>query len=235
MSFAPFAEEAVANFPRLAASRDEIAGLPGAQYIDTSATKSNFLKAANLYPVIHLATHAISSLTSAAGSFIAFYPEKARSDENNLYLEELYGLNLGATRLVIISACETGQGELAGKEGVISLSRAFAYAGCASTINSLWKADDKATAYILKRLYVYLKKGYTKAKALQQAKLDYLSGDAINKSPSYWAHLVLMGDESALYVSTGWWKWGLVGLGLAGVAVVLVRRRKGKKSAIFKG
>src|SRR5260221_3912020 len=235
LSFAPFAEEAVANFPRLAASRDEIAGLPGAQYIDTSATKSNFLKAANLYPVIHLATHAISSLPSAAGSFIAFYPEKARSDEHNLYLDELNGLNLGATRLVIISACETGQGELAGKEGVISLSRAFAYAGCASTINSLWKADDKATAYILKRLYVYLKKGYTKAKALQQAKLDYLSGDAINKSPSYWAHLVLMGDESALYVSTGWWTWGLVGLGLAGVAVVLVRRRKGKKSAIFKG
>ena len=220
LSFAPFAEAASPDFPRLDASREEIAGLPGAQYIDSSATKSNFLKAANHYPVIHLATHAISSLTSASGSFIAFYPEKARPDENNLYLEELYGLNLSATRLVIISACETGQGELVGKEGLISLSRAFAYAGCGSTINSLWKADDKATAYILKRLYVYLRKGFTKAKALQQAKLDYLSGDVINKSPSYWAHLVLMGDESALYGSTKWWKWG-VGLGIICVVAYL--------------
>ncbi|HEY4290336.1 MAG TPA: CHAT domain-containing tetratricopeptide repeat protein [Puia sp.] len=231
LSFAPFASRASADLPRLAASGDEIAALKGRQYIDSSATKSNFLKAANHYPVIHLATHAMSSLTNAAGSFISFYPASRRPDENNLYLEELYGLNLSATRLVIISACETGQGELAGKEGVISLSRAFAYAGCASTINSLWKADDKATAYILKRFYVYLQKGESKAKALRQAKLDYLSGDAINKSPAYWAHLVLMGDESALYASTGWWKWSVVMIVLGAVVGVAVGRRikSGKK------
>ncbi|HXO75025.1 MAG TPA: CHAT domain-containing protein, partial [Puia sp.] len=231
LSFAPFASGASAGLPRLVSSRDEIMGLKGGQYIDSSATKSNFLKAANHYPVIHLATHAVSSLTSAAGSFIAFYPAGSRPDENNLYLEELYGLNLSATRLVIISACETGQGELAGKEGVISLSRAFAYAGCASTINSLWKADDKATAYILKRFYVYLQKGESKATALRQAKLDYLSGDAINKSPAYWAHLVLMGDESALYPSKGWWKWSVLWIVLGAVGGVAVGRKikSGKK------
>lgn len=231
LSFAPYSSRGSADLPRLVSSRDEIAGLKGGQYIDSSATKSNFLKAANRYPVIHLATHAMSSLTSAAGSFIAFYPASMRPDENNLYLEELYGLNLSATRLVIISACETGQGELAGKEGVISLSRAFAYAGCASTINSLWKADDKATAFILKRFYVYLQKGDSKAKALREAKLDYLSGDAINKSPAYWAHLVLMGDESALYASTGWWKWSVAIIVLGAVGGVTVGRRikSGKK------
>ena len=216
LSFAPFATHGAGpavsgktGFARLPASREEIAGLPGAQYIDSSATKSNFLKAVNHYPILHLATHAVSSLTNAAGSFVAFYPVKTSPDENNLYLEELYGLNLNATRLVIISACETGQGELAGKEGVISLSRAFVYAGSAATINSLWKADDKATAFILRQLYVYLQKGYTKARALQLAKLDYLSGDAINKSPAYWAHLVLMGDAQPLYTRTDWGKWGM--------------------------
>ncbi len=225
LSFAPWVSRGTADLPRLVASREEIDGLKGVQYIDSSATKSNFLKAANHYPVIHLATHAVSSLTSAAGSFIAFYPVGSRPDENNLYLEELYGLNLSATRMVIISACETGQGELAGKEGVISLSRAFAYAGCASTINSLWKADDKATAYILKRFYVYLQKGENKATALRQAKLDYLSGDIINKSPAYWAHLVLMGDGSALYASTGWWKWSVVMIVLGAIGGVVVGRR----------
>ncbi|WP_431209445.1 CHAT domain-containing protein [Puia sp. P3] len=94
-----------------------MAGLPGAQYVDSGATKSNFLHTVNQWPIIHLATHAVSSLTKTSGSFIAFYPGDARADDNNLYLEELYGLNLGATRLVIISACETGQGRLAGKEG----------------------------------------------------------------------------------------------------------------------
>ncbi|WP_431209444.1 CHAT domain-containing protein [Puia sp. P3] len=88
---------------------------------------------------------------------------------------------------------------------MISLSRAFAYAGCASTVNSLWKADDRATAFILKQFYVHLKSGMSKAKALQEAKLDYLSGDAINKSPAYWAHLVLMGDETPLYRRGNWW------------------------------
>ena len=185
----------------------------------------------NHWPIIHLATHAVSSPSRTSGSFVAFYPAAASpKDDNNLYLEELYGLNLSATRLVIISACETGQGQLAGKEGVISLSRAFAYAGCASTINSLWKADDKATAFILRRFYAHLKRGMSKAKALQEAKLDYLSGDAINKSPAYWAHLVLMGDESPLYASSNWWIWGGAGvLVLLGV-VVVVRR---KKSALF--
>jgi CHAT domain-containing protein len=241
LSFAPFADQGAGpdvsgqeTFARLPGSRDEIAGLRGAKYIDSSATKANFLKAVNHYPIIHLATHAVSSLNNAAGSFVAFYPERPAPDENNLYLEELYGLNLNATRLVIISACETGQGELAGKEGVISLSRAFAYAGSASTINSLWKADDKATAFILKRLYVYLEKGYTKARALQQAKLDYLSGDAINKSPAYWAHLVLMGDAQPLYTSRDWVKWNLPGLALVlGIVAWIVWRRKRKKVGDF--
>lgn len=231
LSFAPFVSAGEGELPRLTASLDEVTGLKGAQYIDSSGTKSNFLKFANRYPIIHLATHAMSSLTNPAGSYIVFFPSSERPDENNLYLEELYGLNLSATRLVIISACETGQGELAGKEGVISLSRAFAYAGCSSTINSLWKADDKATAYILKRFYVYLQKGENKAISLRQAKLDYLNEDVINKSPAFWAHLVLTGDEAALYVPARWWKWWIAFIVLGGVGGVAVgwKIRSGRK------
>lgn len=192
LAFAPFAHDETKDFPRLPASGDEIAGLKATTYIDSAATKQNFERAANTHQVVHLATHATS------GAFIVFHDDR-------LYLEELYGLNLSNVRLVVISACETGQGELAGKEGVMSLSRAFAYAGCQSTINSLWRADDKATSFIVKRLYVYLKKGYTKSHALRQAKLDYLSSDdVLDKSPAYWAHLVLMGDDAPLYSSNHW-------------------------------
>lgn len=223
-------------YNRLPASAEEIAGLPGTQYIDSLATKQRFLQSINKYPIIHLATHAVSSVNNSAASFIAFYPEKRSHLEDRLFLEELYGLDMSATQLVIISACETGQGELAGKEGVISLARAFAYAGCASTINSLWKADDKATSFILRRFYEYLKKGHNKARALQEAKLDYLNSDALNKSPAYWAHLVLVGDTSPVYTKGFSWYWVIapLTLGMIFLIIVMRRKRKKKKSTFFK-
>ncbi|HVU83515.1 MAG TPA: CHAT domain-containing protein, partial [Puia sp.] len=234
LSFAPFASSGQGSlFPALPASGEEIAGLQGAQYLNGKATKAQFLKEINKYPIVHLATHAISSPVNAAASFIAFFPVKHAPIEDCLYLEELYGLDMNATRLVIISACETGQGELVAKEGVISLSRAFAYAGCASTINSLWKADDKATSYILQRFYIHLQKGYSKAKALQQAKLDYLSSDALNKSPAFWAHLILMGDTSPVYTRRISLLWTLLLMPVGAIVVWGMKRKR--KSRRFSG
>ncbi len=164
LGFAPFAsqggifDQGGAAFKALPASGQEIGGLPGSRYMDSLATKKRFLEEMNKYPVIHLATHAVSSPDNASASFIAFYPQKRSRAEDCLFLDELYNLNMSGTRLVIISACETGQGELVNNEGVISLARAFAYAGCGSTICSLWKADDQATSAILSRFHVYLQK-----------------------------------------------------------------------------
>ena len=82
---------------------------------------------------------------------------------------------------------------------MLSLSRAFSYAGCQSIITSLWKADDQATAYIARRLHVYLFRGFDKDIALQKAKIDYLKDKDIEqrfKLPLYWANMVLVGDPS---------------------------------------
>ena len=241
LAFAPFARQGSDSFPGLPASREEIAGLPGKSYMDSEATKDRFIKEINRYPIVHLATHAISSVDNASASFIAFYPQKRSSIDDYLFLEELYGLDMKATRLVIISACETGQGELVSNEGVISLARAFAYAGCASSVSSLWKADDRSTSFILRRFYTYLQKGYTKSKALRQAKLDYLSSDAINKSPAYWSHLQLFGNTEPLYDTGTSYKWGLVAgvVILAGIGFLVWMVRSGtqkkekKKSTLF--
>jgi CHAT domain-containing protein len=235
LGFAPFASQGGdSGFSRLPASAEEIAGLKGMEYLDRNATKAEFLRDVNNYPIVHLATHAVSSPDDAAASFIAFYPARHSAIEDRLYLEELYGLNLRSNRLVIISACETGEGEVVAQEGVMSLARAFAYAGCGSTINSLWKADDKATSYILRRFYVYLEEGKTKARALQLAKIDYLKSDALDKSPAFWAHLVLTGDPGPLYDRgfAGKWWWLLLPLG--GVALWVVGRKRGwkKKSTV---
>jgi len=229
LAFAPFENAGAEAFQRLPASKEEIAGLPGTQWLDGQATKERFLSSVDQYPIVHLATHAVSSMDNAAGSFIAFYPAKGKTIEDRLYLEELYGLDLQKTRLVIISACETGQGEVVPQEGVISLARAFAYAGCGSTINSLWKADDQATSVILRQFYIHLRAGETKARALQLAKLDYLKSDAIDKSPAYWAHLVLTGDSRAMYAKTQWMLWTAIGLTvLAAGGIVWIKKSRRK-------
>jgi CHAT domain-containing protein len=240
LGFAPFASQAGTfdqggpAFKALPASGQEIGGLPGSRYLDSLATKKRFLEEMNNYPVIHLATHAVSSPDNAAASFIAFYPQKRSRAEDCLFLEELYGLNMSKTRLVIISACETGQGELVSNEGVISLARAFAYAGCGSTICSLWQADDQATSAILGRFHVYLQKGYSKSRALQQAKLDYLHSDALNKSPAYWAHLVLIGDDRPVCSAGHPYRWIVLGA-VAGLLGFWVIKRGKKKSRRFSG
>jgi LPXTG-motif cell wall-anchored protein len=236
LAFAPFAQAGM-PFPhpaynymqQLPASAQEIAHIPGRAFIGTQATKQQFLANFNQYPVVHLATHAIADTGNSAASFIAFYPNAQQSANDALYLEELYGLQMEGTRLLIISACETGHGVLVNSEGVLSLTRGFAYAGCKSIVNSLWKADDAATAAILQQFHIYLQKGYTKSRALRQAKLDYLHSHALNKTPEYWAHLILTGDTQPLVKArTGNW-WLLVSGAVAVLVVLgiyLAKRRK---------
>ncbi|MBC7915010.1 MAG: CHAT domain-containing protein [Pyrinomonadaceae bacterium] len=182
----------------LPASAKEIQGLKGVALLNTNATKQRFLKDAPHFNMIHLATHAFANDQDPAKSYIAFYPQYPDSAISyRLYTPEIYNLNLDKTRLVVLSACESGKGELIKGEGLISLSRAFSYSGCPNIITSMWKADDGSTAYISARLHTYINKGYRIAEALQLAKLDYLDDQNIpsrEKLPGYWAHLRLIGD-----------------------------------------
>jgi CHAT domain-containing protein len=208
LAMAPFtgAETRAGLLPVLPSSGAEIAQLPGKQLTGDSATRAQFIALSGQYPVIHLATHAVANDRDPLGSYIEFYGRQLDADSvHRLYEREIYNLDMKSARLLILSACETGSGLLVNGEGVVSLSRAFSYAGCKSVITSLWKADDVATAFIMKQLHVYLQKGFSKDIALQKAKIDYLSSADIEdryKLPSYWAHLVLMGNHEPV-VSAG--------------------------------
>ena len=109
----------------------------------------------------------------------------------------------------------------------MSLSRAFAYAGCPNIITSLWKAEDRATAFLTQQLHYYLSKNYTKDKALQQAKLDLLNSEEIDpqlKSPNYWAHLIFIGDYEARHNSSNWW-WIALAILVAALTYIIVKRK----------
>lgn len=160
-----------------------------------NASKKDFLYQANSFNVLHLAMHSTINEQHPEFSSLHFYGDK----NANLLLSELYNENLTAN-LAVLSACDTGNGFYENGEGVISMSRAFNYAGIPSTIMSLWKVDDEATSKIMNSFYVHLSKGKTKDEALQNAKFDYLqnTNDELLKHPYYWSGFVLSGNTDAL-------------------------------------
>ncbi len=211
LAFAPFTSAGYPEdtsgmfFSLLPASRQEVEKLKGQILTDAVATKTNFLRLSNSYPLLHLATHASVNNDTPAHSYIAFYPD---GHDNKLYAGEIAELRLDSVQLVILSACETGTGKLVKGEGLMSLSRAFAYAGCPDIITSLWKAEDRTTSFITQRLHYYLEKNYSKDKALQQAKIDLLKSNEIDpryKTPDYWAHLIYIGNYEEDRGSKAWW------------------------------
>ena len=113
-----------------------------------------------------------------------------------LTAEAIAGLPLQDLELVVLSACETGLGTVAGGEGVFGLQRAFHLAGAHKVVASLWKVDDTATRKLMRLFYSSLwERGMPAAEALRQAQLTVLS-EAVGSGdkPYYWAGWVLSGD-----------------------------------------
>jgi len=96
----------------------------------------------------------------------------------------------GRTRLVVLSACETGLGKEVKGEGLMSLTRAFMYAGTPSVVVSLWNVNDESAADLMIRFYRNLKTGMSKGEALRQAQLETIRD---NGFPFFWAPFVLVG------------------------------------------
>ena len=219
-------------------SRQEVNNVGGSLYLEESATKQLFLKIAGSYNILHLATHASVNDENPLQSFIAFYPQDEQSIAGyRLYTHELYNLRLDSVNLVVLSSCDAGNGRLVKGEGIISLARAFAYAGCPNIMTTLWKADDKAAADIASQMHHYLKNGYAKDEALRRAKLDYLRNPE-NKdlsTPYYWANFIFIGDPAPIYDSYSWVWWTIAGVIILFVAVGLIiikrRQRLGKQAA----
>ncbi|MDN3586253.1 CHAT domain-containing protein [Pedobacter aquatilis] len=197
LGFAPFTTPNSTKWAVLSASAKEFDHAGGARLLDEKAKKDQFLKLSDKYSLLHLATHAFADNENPAKSFIAFYPQAADSGlKTRLYLPEIYNLNLQTAKLVILSACESGNGTLINGEGLMSLARAFSYAGCNNIITSMWNADDASTAAILDLFHQNINQGISFTNALNKAKQDYLQESQISpakKRAAYWAHIRFIG------------------------------------------
>ena len=144
-------------------------------------------------------------------------------DEESLTGKELRGLSTNC-RLVTLSACETGLGELKDGEGVMSLARELFMAGVPSVVMSLWSVPDKATKEISVAFYKYLKQGNRKDKALQLAKQEFIKNQEFAVTPYHWAALIHVGHPVPLYRSCRW-LYGVLVL-LLGMFLLYLRHRK---------
>ena len=167
---------------------------PGDLFSESKATKSAFLKEKDQYSIFHLSMHSELFEEDFNQSFLLF------SNEEKLYFSELYGMNIPA-KMVVLSACNTGNGLLKKGEGIMSLSRALTYAGVESSIVSLWPVPDKETSEIMISFYQKLKDGQTKDEALANAKKDFIENNPMKTHPFYWAGFIVNGNTSAIQVS----------------------------------
>lgn len=167
-------------------------------YKAIEATERKFVESFQGNDVLHLAMHGLVDSKDSEKSRLVFTNVEDSIHDNYLHNFELYNLNINA-KLAVLSACNTGYGKLEGGEGVMSIARAFTYAGTESVVMSQWPADDEASSVIMQSFYQYLADGKRKDDALRLAKLDYLQQAATPKrNPFYWNNFVVMGDVSPL-------------------------------------
>ncbi len=224
LSIAPGFKNRERGLAPLASANFDWSGIQGWDVLNLSgqtADLHHFLKAAGEYRVLHFSTHAFASGNP-----------RIELMDSSMLLPDLYALPLQAD-LVMLSACETGLGKEEKGEGVMSLARAFAQAGAACIVSSLWSVNDQSTSRLLRYFYDNIGQGHSSGAALREAKLAYLSDAEVGsaaQSPYFWAGLVAVGDDRVVEQPWGWGMWGLVVLG---ILVLLIVGWK-VKTSIFK-
>jgi CHAT domain-containing protein len=177
--------------------------LQSQKYLLSQATEDR-IKRLNSPTILHVATHGFFIADSTQKSpmlhsgillsGVANYyhaAHKLDTDDGILTAYEAQNMNLDNTELVVLSACETGLGDIRHGEGVYGLQRAFKVAGAKSILMSLWKVDDKVTQELMTTFYQYYMQTSNKRQAFHQAQAQIR---AKYPNPFYWGAFVMVGE-----------------------------------------
>lgn len=186
------------------------AGQPHEEYFLNDATEGQLTSVVSPR-VLHLATHGFFLEPPNATEDRAEHPllraglalananlhlgqQHEQVEDGILTAMEALTLRLEGTDLVVLSACESGVGEVNTGEGVYGLQRAFQEAGAKAVLYSLWDIDDEATVFFMKVFYTHFLNGVKPQQALQLTQLEMLDHPTWDL-PYYWAGFVLSGRE----------------------------------------
>ncbi|HKH93733.1 MAG TPA: CHAT domain-containing tetratricopeptide repeat protein [Gemmatimonadaceae bacterium] len=173
------------------------ARLGGRALVGTDASEAAVLGGLGTAELIHFGTHgrAYGTEARARRSFVALAPTST-TDGLLTMSEVMTGPRLSAS-LVVLSACETGLGDLKGAEGTVGLQRAFLARGARSVLVTLWQVDTVATDSLVRKFYRYWldeRAPRTKAEALRLAQVEVRGLPAVRSNPAhYWAGFQLVG------------------------------------------
>jgi len=200
----PVARGGTARLPSLAAAEREgvwVAQALGARALTGGAATERIVRARMAgAPVIHLATHgfAYSADAKVLDSFVALAPDSAADGAGNGLLtvgEVIDDVPRLTAELVVLSACQTGLGNLKQAEGTVGLQRAFLAKGARSVLVSLWSVSDRATELLMRGFYTHWLRDADnpgKAEALRRAQEDVRRAPGL-ADPRYWAAFQLVG------------------------------------------
>ena|GEM_PF-2255628 len=164
-------------------------------FLDSSATKKNFLLHAPGNTHIHIATHSLISDEDPMNSALLFsrsaHPDQYDNNDGLLHIDEINNLQLNAS-LVVLSACATGKGEVTHTEGVLTFTRGFYLAGASNIVYSLWNIPDHFTSEFMLSFYRNYFSGKSYSAALREVKLKMISNPETSL-PYMWAGIVLLG------------------------------------------
>ena len=196
------------------------------------ASEKTFKKIAEKYSILHLAMHAIINNENPNYSRLIFSHTSDTIEDSYLNTYEIFDLQLNA-QMTVLSSCKSGSGKMHKGEGIISIARAFLYAGCPSLVMTLWSVDDDASAKLMHYYYDFLVMGNTKSVALQKAKLKFLkSATSVHKHPYFWASYTLIGDNKPIILYKNYNYYYVIG-GIL-LLILLLRKRISKLFKIIK-
>jgi CHAT domain-containing protein/tetratricopeptide (TPR) repeat protein len=162
------------------------------------ATERRVERAMRGADVIHLALHSLADEQSPLQSRLLFAKDAAGADDGVMHAYEIYNLDLPITRLVVLSACQTGVERYYGGEGMIGISRPFLAARVPLVVASLWPVDSDASARLMIAFHRRRKVEHLPtAEALRRAQLDMLgqSGGGY-RHPYFWAGFITIGGHA---------------------------------------
>ncbi len=185
-------------------------------YLELGMAREGIIKSLSQPPdILHLATHGYfceqgenaylsnpllrsGLILAGANRTIGAADSGAPGGEDGvLTAMEVSGLNLIGTDLVVLSACQTGIGDIQSGEGVFGLRSAFLHAGAKSVVMSMFAVPDESTSDLMKNFYQNWLSGQSKASALRNASLKILNERRLNRAstnPIFWGGFILVGD-----------------------------------------